>query len=59
MKTLPVNITSLSRFRSRAEQTQALKQLAEGKLDVVIGTHRLLSSDVRFKDCLLYTSRCV
>lgn len=50
MKTLPVNITSLSRFRSRAEQTQALKQLAEGKLDVVIGTHRLLSSDVRFKD---------
>ena len=50
MKSLPVIIASLSRFRSRAEQTQVLKGLAEGKVDVVIGTHRLLSSDVRFKD---------
>ena len=50
MKSLPVLITSLSRFRSRAEQTQVIKNLAEGKVDVVIGTHRLLSADVRFKD---------
>ncbi len=49
-KDLPVNITSLSRFRSRAEQTQVLKKLADGGVDIVIGTHRLLSSDVRFKD---------
>jgi transcription-repair coupling factor (superfamily II helicase) len=47
---LPVNITSLSRFRSRGEQTQVLKKLADGGVDIVIGTHRLLSSDVRFKD---------
>lgn len=50
LKTLPVLITSLSRFRSRAEQTQVIKTLAEGKVDIVIGTHRLLSADVRFKD---------
>ncbi|MFO0574977.1 MAG: transcription-repair coupling factor [Polyangia bacterium] len=49
-KGLPVIVTSLSRFRSRAEQTKALKDLAEGRVDVVIGTHRLLSNDVRFKD---------
>ena len=49
-KDLPINITSLSRFRSRGEQTQALKRLADGGVDIVIGTHRLLSSDVRFKD---------
>jgi transcription-repair coupling factor (superfamily II helicase) len=47
---LPINITSLSRFRSRGEQVQVLKRLAEGGVDIVIGTHRLLSSDVRFKD---------
>jgi transcription-repair coupling factor (superfamily II helicase) len=50
LKSLPVIITSLSRFRSRAEQTQVIKGLAEGKADIVIGTHRLLSSDVRFKE---------
>ncbi len=50
LKSLPVLITSLSRFRSRAEQTQVIKGLAEGKADIVIGTHRLLSADVRFKD---------
>ena len=46
----PVNVASLSRFRSRTEQTQTLKELAEGRIDVVVGTHRLLSADVRFKD---------
>jgi len=50
MKTLPVTVASLSRFRSRAEQLKELKDLSEGKLDVVVGTHRLLSTDVRFKD---------
>jgi transcription-repair coupling factor (superfamily II helicase) len=49
-KDMPVRVASLSRFRSRAEQTQVIKGLAEGGVDVVVGTHRLLSSDVRFKD---------
>ena len=40
----------LSRFRSKAEQQKTVAALADGKLDVVIGTHRLLSRDVRFKD---------
>jgi len=50
MKSVPVIVATLSRFRSQAEQTRVLKGLAEGQVDVVIGTHRLLSSDVRWKD---------
>lgn len=50
IKTLPINVSSLSRFHGRADQTRILKDLADGKVDIVIGTHRLLSSDVRFKD---------
>ena len=46
----PVSVGKLSRFQSKAEQLETVKQLAEGKLDVVVGTHRLLSRDVRFKD---------
>ncbi len=46
----PVNIALLSRFRTRAEQLQTVRDLAEGKVDLVIGTHRLLSRDVVFKD---------
>ena len=46
----PVRVEMLSRFRSRAEQRAILEDVAAGKVDVVIGTHRLLSSDVRFKD---------
>ena len=45
----PVRIESLSRFRSPGEQRQVLDSLARGELDIVIGTHRLLSEDVRFK----------
>ncbi|MFL6713841.1 MAG: transcription-repair coupling factor, partial [Sulfurifustis sp.] len=40
----------LSRFRSKAEQTAVLKDLAEGKVQILIGTHRLLQEDIRFKD---------
>jgi transcription-repair coupling factor (superfamily II helicase) len=50
MKEFPVNIEMLSRFRSRSEQKQTLKKLAEGKVDIVIGTHRLASKDVEFSD---------
>ena len=46
----PVRVAVLSRFRTKAEQQETLAALAEGKLDVVVGTHRLLSRDVRFKD---------
>jgi transcription-repair coupling factor (superfamily II helicase) len=46
----PLNLGKLSRFQSKAEQIEAIKRLADGKLDVVVGTHRLLSADVRWKD---------
>jgi len=50
MADYPVRIEVLSRFRSRAEQKEVLKDLAGGAVDVVIGTHRLLQPDVRFRD---------
>jgi transcription-repair coupling factor (superfamily II helicase) len=46
----PIRIQLLSRFRSPKEQKQVLEQLESGGVDVVIGTHRLLSKDVAFKD---------
>src|SRR5216684_3486866 len=46
----PVRIEMLSRFRTAAEQKQVLAALEAGKVDVVIGTHRLLSKDVHFHD---------
>ncbi|MFN0179022.1 MAG: transcription-repair coupling factor [Gemmatimonadales bacterium] len=46
----PVKIEVLSRFRTAKEQKTVLAALAEGALDIVIGTHRLLSKDVAFKD---------
>ncbi|MEO7167627.1 MAG: transcription-repair coupling factor [Chthoniobacterales bacterium] len=45
----PVRIEMLSRFRSHGEQRKVLEQLREGSVDVVIGTHRLISGDVVFK----------
>ncbi|NEN80981.1 transcription-repair coupling factor [Paenibacillus elgii] len=46
----PFNIQVLSRFRSKKEQTETMKGIKNGTVDVVIGTHRLLSKDVQFKD---------
>ena len=46
----PFNVQVLSRFRSRKEQTETMKGLKAGTVDVVIGTHRLLSQDIVFKD---------
>ena len=46
----PVTIAMLSRFRTAKEQKDALEQLKQGKLDIIIGTHRLLQKDVSFKD---------
>ncbi|MBX7129587.1 MAG: transcription-repair coupling factor, partial [Flavobacteriales bacterium] len=50
MKGLPVRIDYINRFRSSAQQTQILKDLKEGKIDILIGTHRLVSKDVQYKD---------
>jgi transcription-repair coupling factor (superfamily II helicase) len=46
----PVNVAPLSRFSSETESRATLEGLAEGKVDIVVGTHRLLSDDIRFKD---------
>jgi transcription-repair coupling factor (superfamily II helicase) len=46
----PVRVEGLSRFKSRTKQMEIVDDLALGKVDVVIGTHRLLSQDIRFKD---------
>ena len=50
MHRYPVNIGMLSRFRTAAEQKQTIKDVSKGTCDIVIGTHRLLSKDVKFKD---------
>ncbi len=49
-KNFPVTVELLSRFQSLKEQKSIVKSLQEGATDVVIGTHRLLSKDIRFKD---------
>ncbi len=50
LKDYPIVIDSLSRFKSTKEQKVILENLATGKVDIVIGTHRLLSRDVSFRD---------
>ncbi len=46
----PVTVDFISRFKSSKEQKETVKRLEEGKIDIIIGTHRLLSKDVKFKD---------
>lgn len=46
----PVNVQMLSRFKTVKEQDQIVKGLSDGSVDVVIGTHRLVSEDIKFKD---------
>ena len=50
MKDFPVRIDLLSRFRTTAEQKKTIEDLRKGFVDIVIGTHRVLSKDVEFKD---------
>ncbi|MFH0847164.1 MAG: transcription-repair coupling factor [Chloroflexota bacterium] len=50
LEAFPVKIESLSRFRPKKEQSEVIKGLKEGTVDIVIGTHRLLQKDVVFKD---------
>lgn len=50
MKDFPVRVDMLSRFKTAKEQKDTIKNLKNGMVDIVIGTHRLLSKDVEFKD---------
>ncbi len=46
----PVNVEMISRFRTAKEQKEILEKVADGKVDILIGTHRLLSKDLKFQD---------
>lgn len=50
LKDFPVKIGYISRLRNSADTAKTLKELSEGKIDIVIGTHRLVGKDVKFKD---------
>ena len=50
MEGFPVKVDILSRFRTPREQEQVLEELRRGQIDVIIGTHRLVQKDVKFKD---------
>ena len=50
MKDYPIKIDLLNRFKTKKEQDEILKKLKLGEIDIIIGTHRLLSQDVEFKD---------
>jgi transcription-repair coupling factor (superfamily II helicase) len=50
LKDFPATVDYLNRFKSPAKQKETLKKLEEGTLDIIIGTHRLISQDVKFKD---------
>ena len=50
LKEMPVTIGYLNRFRTAKQKTETLKDLADGKLDIVIGTHQLVNKNVVFKD---------
>lgn len=49
-KNFPVNIALLNRFTPKKEETKILEQLSKGGIDLIIGTHRLLSEDIKLKD---------
>ncbi len=50
LKDMPVTINYLNRFRTAKQKTETIKGLAEGKVDIIIGTHQLVNKDVKFKD---------
>ncbi len=50
MKDFPIGIEMLSRFRTRKQQSESMERLKKGLSDIVIGTHRILSKDLQFKD---------
>lgn len=50
LKDFPINVQMLSRFRTKSEQKEIIAGLEKGTVDIVIGTHRLLSGDIKFND---------
>jgi len=50
LKDFPVTVDYLNRFKSAKEKKETLKKLEEGKIDIIVGTHALLSKDIKFKD---------
>jgi len=50
LKDFPCNVDFVNRFKTTKEKKETLKRLEEGKIDIIIGTHALLSKDVKFKD---------
>ncbi len=50
LKDMPVTVNYLNRFRTAKQKSETLKGLAEGKVDIIIGTHQLVNKDVKFKD---------
>mgnify|MGYP001182213967 CR=1 FL=1 len=50
VRDFPISVGMLSRFRTAAEQKKTLEMLKKGSLDILVGTHRVLSKDVKFKD---------
>jgi transcription-repair coupling factor (superfamily II helicase) len=50
LKDMPISIGYLNRFRTAKQKAETLKQLEEGKLDIIIGTHQLVNKNVKFKD---------
>ncbi len=50
MRAFAVNVDMLSRFRTTKQQSTTLRRLARGEVDIIVGTHRLLSKDVKFHD---------
>jgi len=54
LKQFPVNIEYISRFKTAKEQKEIIQNLQDGKIDILIGTHRILSEDLKFKDLGLF-----
>ena len=54
LKEFPVTVDYINRFKSTKQQKETLQRLKEGKVDIIIGTHRLLSKDIEFKDLGLF-----
>src|SRR5688500_9011734 len=50
MVNYPCNVESISRFKTTREQKETVQRLAKGEIDILIGTHRIISKDVKFND---------
>jgi transcription-repair coupling factor (superfamily II helicase) len=50
LKEFPCNIDYINRFKTSAQQSETIRKLADGKVDIIIGTHRLLSKDIKFQN---------